>query len=130
MARPRKYPRPEDVPPPLPQTLAPKGAFYSIIQLPIDLQPKPSAQRILLMLNMGDEITTYVSENAYIRVELFELYNGLQRQAYNESIMRGAPALIPQPTKIHWCRFTEDFAKTGAGPRVEPHKDFLEAFNE
>jgi len=131
MGRPRKYPRPEETQTTTetaqPDFIAPGGAHFTIIQLPIDLQPKPSAQRIVMLVNAQGQLKSYVTENAYIRVECFEVFEKLVRQAYAGSVARGGTSLYPQPTRLHWCHFTEEFCLTGKGPRVSPEKEFQEA---
>jgi hypothetical protein len=100
----------------------PPGAHFGVIQLPIDLLPKPSAQRIVQFIHDAQEgrLRCYITENAYHRAELITHFDKLLRRGYETSISKGAISLNPLKTKLHWCEFTEEFCKTGKGPRIDP----------
>lgn len=108
------------------QEIYPNGAHFGVIQLPIDLLPKPSAQRIIQWVNRNGKLDVYVSENAFIRAELLEHLHRMIRIGYQESVQKGGGSLHPIKTRLHWCRFTEQFCKTGKGPRVNPETGLSE----
>lgn len=99
----------------------PLGAFFSVIQLPNDLMPKPPAQRILQMVHSQEHgLKCYISENAYQRSELIDHYDRLMRQSYMGSVSKGTSQLAPLRGKIHWCEFTVEFCEKLSGPRIDP----------
>lgn len=109
-----------------PEGIFPNGTHLGIVQLPRDLMPKPSAQRIVQWVNRMGELRAYVTESAYHRTELITWYDKLMRLSYQNSISRGSYALTPVKGRIHWCRFTEKFTKTGKGERINPETDLPE----
>lgn len=110
-----------------PEALFPNGAMFGIIQLPIDLLPKPAAQRIVQLVNRNGELRVYMSENAYQRTELITWYDRLMRLSYQNSITKGGASLAPTKARIHWIRFTEEHCKKGRGERINPETDTPEA---
>lgn len=106
-----------------PTAVYPNGAHFGIVQLPGDLLPKPSAQRIVQWVNRNGKVDVYISENAYVRNECITWFDKLLRLSYQHSISRGSLALSPQKARLHWCRFTEDFCKKRRGERVNPETD-------
>ena len=108
------------------QEIYPKGAHFGVIQLPVDLLPAPSAQRIVQWVNRDGILEVYVTASAYVRAELLEHLHRLIRIGYQESIRKGADTFHPIKSKIHWCRFTEAFCRSGHGPRVNPETGELE----
>jgi len=103
-----------------PNAIFANGACFGVIQLEIDLMPKPSAQRIVQLVNYNGRLVQYVSENAYHRSELIDIFDKLYRASYQQSISKGAVALLPIKGRLHWKLFTVDFCKTGKGDRVNP----------
>ncbi len=101
----------------------PNGAHFGIVQLPGDLIPKPSAQRIVQWVNRGGQLSCYITENAYVRSELITWYDKLMRLNYQLSIAKGGACLSAIKGKIHWCRFTEEFLRTQKGERIDPETD-------
>lgn len=106
-----------------PETLIANGALFGIIQLPIDLLPKPAAQRIVQQVNRNGELRVYMSENAYQRTELITWYDRLMRLSYQNSITKGGATLAPTKARIHWIRFSEENCKKGRGERINPETD-------
>lgn len=109
--------------------IVPNGAHFGMIQMPQDLLPAPSAQRIVQWVNRDGKLSVYVSENAYHRIEALQWLYKLERIAYDQSIAKGGFVLSPVKSRIHWLRFTEDFTKTMKGVRVNPETDQLEDVN-
>lgn len=108
------------------QQIFPNGAHLGVVQLPIDIAPRPSAQRLVQWVNRNGELECYISENAYAKNELFYWWDRLFRMTYQTSIAKGSVALGPIKARIHWCLFTEDFCKTGRGERMNPETGFPE----
>lgn len=106
-----------------PDAIYPNGAHFGIIQLPGDILPKPSAQRIVQWVNRAGQMSVYISENAYVRNECITWFDRLMRISYQHSISKGSMALTPQKARIHWCRFTEEFCKKRKGERINPETD-------
>lgn len=106
-----------------PDAIFPNGAHFGIIQLEIDLYPKPVAQRIVQWVNRNGPLQCYVTENAYQRTELITWFDKLMRLSYQQSISKGSGFLTPIKGRIHWCRFTENFAKGKKGERINPETD-------
>jgi hypothetical protein len=107
----------------------PQGSHFGIVQLERDLYPKPTAQRIIQWVNRNGEITAYISENAYHRAELMEIFYKLQRMSYDRSITKGSVALNPVKGRYHWHYFSKEFALgEGVTPegRVDPETDKAE----
>jgi len=72
------------------------------------------------LVNYNGRLVQYVSENAYHRSELIDIFDKLYRASYQQSISKGAVALLPIKGRLHWKLFTVDFCKTGKGDRVNP----------
>jgi hypothetical protein len=106
--------------------LYPQGVHFGIIQLERDLLPKPAAQRIVQWVNRNGELKCYVSENAYHRAELIDIFDKLYRLSYQQSISKGSPCLYPVKGRIHWTFFTESFCKGGDSARINPETDAAE----
>lgn len=103
------------------QAVFPTGVHFGAVQLPIDLQPKPSAQRIVQFFHTADQgLRCYISENAFIRSELFMIMDRMFKESYRKSIAKGSVALLPVKMRLHWCEFTEEFCATGKGLRIDP----------
>lgn len=98
----------------------PKGAFFTTIGLDRDMLPAPAAYRIVQLVNRGDKMEVYVSENAYVRAELMTHRQALERKSLDETLGKGVGALQPVKGKIHWIALTEEFLTTGKGPRINP----------
>jgi len=103
-----------------PKTIAPNGAFFGVMTLPMDAVGTPKTHRIVQMVIDGGQYRTYISENAYMRSELKDKFYAVERAAFEFFARFNAPILNPIKTRIHWCEFTEEFLKTGKGPRVNP----------
>jgi hypothetical protein len=123
MARPKKTDNPEQE-----MEIAPNGAHFGVIQLPRDLIPHPAAQRIVQWVNRNGELKAYVSESAYHRSELKSWFDKLFRESYSASISKGAAALLPVKSRIHWRRFHPDFLSGSVieGERIDPTTDLPE----
>lgn len=93
------------------------------MQLPQDVLPKPSAQRIVQWVNRDGKLQVYITEGAYERGEVQEWFYRLMKEGYAQSFPHGGMVLRPTKLRIHWCRFTEDFLKTRKGERVNPETD-------
>lgn len=106
-----------------PDEVFPNGAHFGMIQLPQDLNPKPSAQRIIQWANRGGALKVYVSENAYQRAECITWFDRLVRLSYQHSISKGQMTLCPIKGRIHWLRFSADFCQTRKGERINPETD-------
>lgn len=105
----------------------PTGVHFGIIQLPMDLNPKPCAQRITQLVNRDGTLQAYISENAYHRAELIDIFDKLYRLSYQQSISKGSISLFPVKGRLHWKRFTEEFCLAGDGDRINPETDEKEA---
>ena len=104
-------------------SIFPNGVHFGIVQLERDILPSPPAQRIVQWVNRNGKLKAYISANAYMKSELFPLFDKLVRMSYAGSISHGSVALIPVRTRINWFEFTEDFLKGGDGYRINPETD-------
>ncbi len=101
--------------------IVPFGSFWRFVQLTIDLLPKPTAARILQFVYYPSGKTlVLVSENAFHRSELIEKGFALMRTSFDSGNTNEFMGMPPHKGKIHWCEFTEEFCKTGKGPRIDP----------
>lgn len=113
---------------PMQGRLFPNGVHYGIVQLPRDLLPRPSAQRIVQWVNRDGVLKCYISEGAYVREEALRHLDKLIRMSYAQSIAHGSPCLYPVRTRIHWREFTEGFVLGNADAmneklRINPETD-------
>lgn len=98
----------------------PATAFFSFIQMPVDQGPPIPTQRILQEVIKDGEAKIYVSESAYFRAELMEIFANILTESYDRSIMKRQSCLRPVKGAIFWCRFTEDTAEGKRQVRVDP----------
>lgn len=104
------------------------GAYFQVIQLERDLFPKPTARRIIQLVNRDGVFECYISENAYVRAECKEILQSIMRLSESNSLDRGAPYMHPVKGRYHWRKFTVEFAlDQNSGERVNPETGEPEA---
>ena len=99
-----------ETPPPATQEIFPNGAHFGVVQLPIDLMPKPAAQRIVQWVNRDGKLEVYITENAYHRNEMITWYDKLMRLSYQHSISKGSSALFPVRAAFTGVSLRKSFA--------------------
>jgi hypothetical protein len=108
--------------------IAPNGMYMGVVQLPRDLSPRISTQRIVQWVNRNGQLKAYITESAYHRTECKMWFDKLFRESWSQSLTRGAASLLPVKSKIHWVRFEPSFLKgeNQSPERIDPMTDEVE----